>query len=69
MKGFFAVLAFVGVAMMVLAQLSGIIETLYLWGGNDQPFGASVWEGFKTWMILMGGGLLTFLISFFIADS
>ena len=57
-----------GITLLVLAQISGIGEALYLWGAENQPFNSSIWEGFKTWGIMVLSGLVSLLVSiFFIA--
>lgn len=62
MREILAIGAIIGVILMVLAQITGIGEAIYLWGGCDQPFGASVWEGFKTWMVMMSSGIALFIV-------
>ena len=36
---------------------------LYLWGGAGLAFGAAAWSAFKLFLILLFGGLATFLLA------
>ena len=36
---------------------------LYLWGGTGLAFGVAAWSAFKLFLILLFGGLITFILA------
>ena len=36
---------------------------LYLWGGAGLAFGVAAWSAFKLFLILLFGGLITFILA------
>lgn len=61
-------LAFIGILLIGLAQISAIGETIYRWGALDIALGASIWEAFKTWMIMVVTGLVSLSIGVILKD-
>ena len=54
-------LLFVGFALLVMAALSTPVAIglgLYDWVVNDMEFKIALWEGFKSWVLIMGVGLV-----------
>ena len=47
------------VLLLVFANLIGIGYALYLWGGTGLAIGASIWAGFKLWILMIVGSLLS----------
>ena len=42
---------------------ANLIYFLYLWGGVDMAIGAAAWQATKLWLIILGAGLVSLLIS------
>lgn len=57
MKTLTMILAAVFLTMAALATPIAIGLGLYDWVGNDLPFKYALWEGFKSWAIMIGLGL------------
>ena len=57
MKTVTLILACVFLMMAVLATPIAIGLGLYDWAGNDMEFKYALWEGFKSWAIMIGLGL------------
>ena len=62
MQGIFSIIAMLGIITMALANVGGIGYGLYLWGGTGMAFGAAAWAAFKVWLVVIFGGLFTFVI-------
>lgn len=60
-------LMFMGIGMIILAQIGGVGYGLYLWGSVGLELGAAAWSGFVLWMKMIGTGILSILASVGIA--
>lgn len=58
MKTALTIIAFIFIAMAALATPLAIGLGLYDWVGNDMQFKYALWEGFKSWFIMISLGLV-----------
>jgi len=61
-QGIFGIIAVLGLISMAFANIGSIGYGLYLWGGTGMAFGAAAWAAFKVWLVVIFGGLFTFVI-------
>ena len=67
MKTVLMIVACVFMLMATLATPIAIGLGLYDWVANDMEFKYALWEGFKSWAIMLGGGLIVGLPCYLIA--
>ncbi len=63
-----AILALVGFGFLIMAGLATPIAIglgLWDWVGNDMEFKFALWEGFKSWAIMVSTGLIIGLPCYF----
>lgn len=58
MKTIALIIGTIFIAMAALATPVAIGLGLYDWAGNDMAFKHAAWEGFKSWICMLGLGLL-----------
>ena len=58
MKTLILFIGFAFIAMAALATPIAIGLGLYDWVANDMEFKYALWEGFKSWAIMLGSGLV-----------
>lgn len=63
-----AIVLVIAIAFLALAQLTAIGEALYRWGAMEMDLGASLWEAFKTWLCMVGSGIVLGLAHVVIKD-
>ena len=61
------IIAFIGLVILVLAQLTGIGVWLYTWN-TGVALNVSMWTGFVAWLKMMGIGSITFIIGMILRD-
>ncbi len=69
MKTALLVLAGVFLTMAALATPIAIGLGLYDWVGNDMAFKYALWEGFKSWAMMVGSGLIIGLPCYLAASN
>ena len=57
MRSLLTILAVIFISLAALATPIAIGVGLYDWVSTDVEFKFALWEGFKTWLILLGVGL------------
>ena len=58
MKTFALILSCIFLIMAALATPIAIGLGIYDWVANDMIFKLALWEGFKSWAIMIGSGLI-----------
>jgi hypothetical protein len=62
------VLIFVGIALLVLANVGAIGIGLYQWGSVGITFGAAAWMAFKFWLGFIVGGIASVAAGVLLGD-
>ena len=60
------ILLIVGIILLAGANIGGVGYGLYLWGGTGIALGTAAWTAFKFWLVLMGTGIISLVISLFV---
>lgn len=59
MGPFFFILGWI---LIGLSTIAGIGYGLYQWGGEGLPLSVSAWMGFKVWVVMVIGGLVSMVL-------
>ena len=62
------ILIFVGMILVVFAQITGLGVALYNWA-HTMTIGPAAWSGFVMWLKMMGLGFPTLVMGFIIRES
>lgn len=65
MKTLLWILAIIGLFSAAFGTVIAIVYAIYLFGAVGMAAGASLWGGAKLWLIMVPGGLLVGLPSYF----
>lgn len=52
---------------LALDTISTIVYFIYLWGGAGVAIGAAAWEAVKFWLLIVGIGIPTAIVSYIIS--
>lgn len=63
-----SLLLIISVALLFLANISGIGYFLYLWGACNLAIGASAWSAFLLWIKMLAGGVVGFVLAFLVKE-
>jgi hypothetical protein len=57
------IFVFIGIALLILANVTGIGVFLYQWGAEGIAISTAAWGAFKLWISMLGGGFSSIVLA------